>query len=617
MKKSESVPGLFMLGTSNPAFNCQPKKATLSFQLSGPVDLAPNKDSTSAKGIEIVELMKKPSWRWTAIPALPKEPEPVDRVPKNMRVPRLPPAWLKHDKQSLRFYGYFQEHVVERWDENCRYRSVVFTYFLEDGTLSCTEPKVENSGLMQGPLLKRHHAPNADGTGLINPLDFRIGEQLFLYGVAYQITGADRFTRWFFEEMGWELPDDEGQPEDQWRKSYTFLKTAEKGGLPVSKSSAEAKTLTKFQVGQPPADRKLIQFLQCDRKVLRFKGYWDDPTMYGNRFYFTIHYYLADNTVEINEAHARNSGRDAYPIFFKRGQMQKEFKTNCYPGMLEPEPDYYLPKDMLVGGTINLYRRTIYIYDCDEFTQRFYQEYMGIDQQANRIDVADPPKTHQTLTPPPHNGIGSEEDSLENCLRIQPKPAKQDLARLMTLSGEVLRFEARMNNGEPEDENRRFIIGWFPADNHIACWELPVRNSGHMAGKFAEKLRRKNPETGVYFTLYDLAIGKTVWLASQPLLVLRADEHTLCYVERNTDEFPSADPRYCVSLLAPLVGSAELQDERGIEPDHLTQLALANGCGIIDHDVITLLRTFSMSPEGGTPLISGPRILQALSELGY
>lgn len=35
---------------------------------------------------------------------------------------------------------------------------------------------------------------------------------------------------------------------------------------------------------------------------------------YGARIYFIIHYFLADNSVEINEAHCRNSGRDSYPV---------------------------------------------------------------------------------------------------------------------------------------------------------------------------------------------------------------------------------------------------------------------------------------------------------------
>ena len=35
-------------------------------------------------------------------------------------------------------------------------------------------------------------------------------------------------------------------------------------------------------------------------QVLRFYAYWDDTTRYGSRMYFTIHYFLADDTVEIN-----------------------------------------------------------------------------------------------------------------------------------------------------------------------------------------------------------------------------------------------------------------------------------------------------------------------------
>merc|ERR1719401_155090 len=227
---------------------------------------------------------------------------------------------------------------------------------------------------------------------------------------------------------------------------------------------------------------------------------------------------------------------------------------NAYPGMLEPDPDVYMPEDLLVGSFIDVWKRKIFIYDCDDFTQNFYLDHLGIDQKASKQDVSEVPLTHQVLAPPVHNGIGTEEDSLMNVKMIQPKAAKQDLARLMTLSGEVLRFEARMVNGEPEDENRKFIIGFFPADDQTACWEIPVRNSGHMAGKFQEKKRAKNPDTGRYFALEDFGVGKTVVIAAQPMHMNRADEHTLQYLERNCDQFVHADPRYCANLVKPLAG---------------------------------------------------------------
>eukprot|EP00927_Polykrikos_kofoidii_P055067 TRINITY_DN49385_c0_g1_i1.p1 TRINITY_DN49385_c0_g1~~TRINITY_DN49385_c0_g1_i1.p1 ORF type:complete len:620 (+),score=130.62 TRINITY_DN49385_c0_g1_i1:89-1948(+) len=614
MLRSRSVPGLMGLGNGQPEpVGFHGKKVTLDFHRSGAVDLQPNFTAPSDKAKVMSEMLKNPSWRWTSVEQEQKNQQ-EDVLPKNMRCPRLTPAWLKHDKQVLRFYGFFQEGVSERREENSRYRQVVICYFLEDGTLSITEPKIENSGIPQGMVLKRHQVPSPLG-GNVGPGDFRVGEDVDIYGVRYHICGTDRFTRWFFEENGVELAEDEPLVQDQWQKSYTFQKVCERGGLPMSRSAVEAKNLTKFQLGQPPADTKLVQFMQNDRKVLRFKAYWDDTTLYGNRIYFKIQYYLADNTMEISEAHARNSGRDAYPTFFKRGPLIKDPKVMAYPGMLEPEKRTYMPEDLLVGQSIDVWRRKVVIYDCDDFTRNFYAEYMHIDQQQNTLDVSDKPKRHTKLLPPPHSGPGTEEDSYQNCTMIQPKAAKQDLQRLMILSGELLRFEARMANGEPEDENRKFIIGWYPADKQVACWELLVRNSGHMGGKFAEKKRRKNPDTGKYFELHEFGVGRTVCIAAQPMHIVRADEHTLQFLERNVEDFPMAAPGYCAEGLRPIMDTPEMRDENGVDPDTLKDLAVRHGIYLIDHELITLLRNFCVSPEEGEPRISGPRIREYLEQL--
>lgn len=615
--KSSSLPGLLTLGTAPPNTSYEHhKKVTLDFRVDGPIDKHKGGMPTE-QVIRVASMLSKPSWRLEATKVLPRSGPPIDdipNIPKNMKHPRVAPAWLKHEKQVLRFYGFFQEHVSERADENSRYRHCVLMYFIEDGTVQVSEPKVENSGIPQGRFLKRHRVQRSDGTGYLGPGDFTIGEDLTIYGRTFHITGADRFTRWFFEENGVELSPDEPVVEDMWEKKYKFTKTAEKGGLALSRNVVEAKHLNAYNTGNPPPGRGLTQFLENDGKVLRFKAYWDDHTLYGARVYTVCHYFLADNTFEVNEAHARNSGRDPYPIFYKRGKLLKENRVNAYPGMLEPDPEPYLPEDLMVGGSFNVWGRTFYIYDCDDFTRHFYKEYMGIDQAASIIDVSNPPVKHTALPPPPHNGVGREEDSLLNVLMVQPKPPRQDLVRLMTLSGEILRFEAKMVNGQPEDDIRKLIIGFFPADDQVAVWEIPVRNSGITGGKFCEKMMMKNPDTGTYFKMTDFAVGKMVTIKSHPLLITRADEHTLQFTEARPEMYPYADPMLCAQRLMPAAASPELSDPQGIDPDTLKDVAFASGVDILDHEIITLLRFFGVDGQDGVPRISGPKLLSAMPE---
>eukprot|EP00930_Biecheleria_cincta_P026837 TRINITY_DN1886_c0_g2_i1.p1 TRINITY_DN1886_c0_g2~~TRINITY_DN1886_c0_g2_i1.p1 ORF type:complete len:646 (-),score=106.88 TRINITY_DN1886_c0_g2_i1:13-1881(-) len=614
LSRSFSVPGIMALGTDMPKSGNHGRKSTFNFlssDLGSSVDkLRPGAPTQEAK--DLAALTKTPGWRTMFAEPSREDVGPTDDdlVPKNMRYPKIQPAWLKHDKQVLRFYGFFQEAVTERKDENSRYRHVSIMYSMEDGTMQIAEPRVENSGIPQGAFLKRQRVPRADGQGFIGPDDFRVGAEITIYSRTYHITGCDRFTRWFYEENGIDVGEDEPLVVDNWQKSYKFQKTVEKGGLPMTRSAYDAKELTKFQTGNPPADKKFIQFLMNDRKVLRFQAFWDDHTPYGARIYFVIHFYLADNTVEINEAHARNSGRDAYPVFMKRGPLHKKNETNAVPGMLFAEAPLYLPEDFKVGGSIDVWGRKLMLYSCDDFTRKFYKDYLGIDQFEGTIDVSEKPMRHIKLNPPPHNGIGKEEDSLISTQMIQPKAPKQDLERLMVLTGEVLRFECKMVNGEPEDELRKFVIAFYPADDETAVFEIPVRNSGHMAGKFADKRRIKNPDTGDTFRLHDFFVGQTVQIASQPFLIVRADEHCLQYLEARPEQFPYADPVACSRRLAPLADHPEMKDPMGVEPDRLKELAYEAGVPIVDHEVITLLRCFGIEADGETPKVLGPAVIE-------
>ena len=51
------------------------------------------------------------------------------------------------------------------------------------------------------------------------------------------------------------------------------------------------------------------RYLENDRKVLRFYTFWDESGKYGSRKYYTMHYYLADDTVELLENLPRSERR--------------------------------------------------------------------------------------------------------------------------------------------------------------------------------------------------------------------------------------------------------------------------------------------------------------------
>jgi hypothetical protein len=69
-------------------------------------------------------------------------------------------------------------------------------YYLVDDSIQLVEPRTENSGLLQGKLLKRHRVAKRDeGGGFVAWADLTVGSDLLLYGRAIHLSGCDGFTR--------------------------------------------------------------------------------------------------------------------------------------------------------------------------------------------------------------------------------------------------------------------------------------------------------------------------------------------------------------------------------------------------------------------------------------
>ena len=85
------------------------------------------------------------------------------------------------------------------------------------------------------------------------------------------------------------------------------------------------------------------------------------------------------------------------------------------------------------------------IYDCDEFTYEYYLRKYSyeMDRNADYEALLNKVRPSSTLVkPPPHTitSVGTPEDSLQNCLSLQPKAPKRDLKKLLKYAGKVSIF---------------------------------------------------------------------------------------------------------------------------------------------------------------------------------
>lgn len=77
-------------------------------------------------------------------------------------------------------------------------------FYLEDDSIQVIEPKVENSGIPQGTLIRRHRIPlPAPGDEEFYTVEhFNVGKEMNFYSRIFKITGSDEFTHNFLRKLG-------------------------------------------------------------------------------------------------------------------------------------------------------------------------------------------------------------------------------------------------------------------------------------------------------------------------------------------------------------------------------------------------------------------------------
>lgn len=239
------------------------------------------------------------------------------------------PDWVKMDKQVLRFYGYFKESVVELKVEHSRIRKLIIYYYLVDDSISISEERETNSGIVQGPFLKRGKVKKDELTYL-NQKDLFVGQDVYIYGKYIKLYDCDDYTREYYNGINITQPEKEAVPLDNFHNSIKNKIVGKKDNL--MKDYLEHR----LGGGRVPPQK---QFLENDRKVLRFHAKFDSLK-------YIIHYYLADDTVEIREVHFPNSGRDLAPLFLKKNKLPRRFSI-AQPGEIGVS-DFYKESDFEV-----------------------------------------------------------------------------------------------------------------------------------------------------------------------------------------------------------------------------------------------------------------------------
>jgi len=537
------------------------------------------------------------------------------------------PAWVAFDRKVLNFSGYFLENVhITKNDEQFRIRKVKVYFYLEDDSVQVNEPQIENSGIPQGTLIRRHRVPlPPPNDSKFYTVDyFNVGNELQMYGRTFKLTACDSFTRNFLEQMGVEV--------------------GAQSEVPVDPHQATRQKMIDAMQPLRPMERidTLKQFLDHDRQVLRFGCYWDDRGIddYGNEEgeirEMMLHYFLGDDTIEIRDIIRPNAGRDAIPVFVRRCKLPRQGHRLHQPGVETDRTvlnvcssrhlldslktgafheDYYTDADLQIGNVINVWGRPLKLVSCDEFTKSYYNSKYGVEKFNFQPNLAAPkPESIPSKIVPPYNGFGSEEDSLCSCAGLIPKPPQRDFKKFMErdrdgMASHVLRFVAVMDTNYSVDMSRRFIVSFYLSDDTIAVFEPPQRNSGVLGGKYLERGRVKlsgqeifKSELTKYYTASDFYVGAKLMFNDITFIIVGADEYALTYMEANPTEFHNSNlanieskikSKSCDVDMDSIKGAFAAADNgKGAVP-FVTMKGLLAQFDLNDHEILTIARKYA------------------------
>jgi Ca2+-binding EF-hand superfamily protein len=323
--------------------------------------------------------------------------------------------------------------------------------------------------------------------------------------------------------------------------------------------------------------------------------------MLGEVLKFWLTYHLATETVDIKDAKGKKTF-GGWPTLLQRRRLPK-FVLAHDDRMRSAEDvtgdeDYYNENDFIVGTTINVFGRRMLLADCDKATQNWYKSHKGIDQRVNRIHQIEPEPVVYEVPVPPHQGIGSEEDTLAAFKHLIPRKRPVDLAKMRARTGKTEKYLSRMVSSDPINNERVFRITVCLDDDEISVFEPAVRNSGLEQGCFQKKMKTKDSATGEVLTRDSLKVGKLVTIKAHKFLIF---EH-----EKNPAAKIADVPQIIATLRLKLLDASnsmgkmfrkfDLDKSQTMSFDEFTNMLNYYSLGLNKYEAITLFKAFESPP---------------------
>ncbi|RLO07558.1 hypothetical protein DYB28_000130 [Aphanomyces astaci] len=462
------------------------------------------------------------------------------------------PTWITNDRQVLRFFCYFLDSSSD--DSSNRDRStstpetsgpplptirrLVLHYYLSDASIEVCEPRVVNSGLDQGLFLRRTILNHPSTSQPYTPSDLVVGSSLPIKGRLFTLVDCDAATREYYVQAKQPQPPAKSYPDTPPSSTWTEVERIKMAGSAVPPSH-HPRTQRDPMTDKVNHAAKVHQFMTYSNKVLRFFCRWDDPhPLYPVSRPFVLHYYLADDTVEVREA-TKDRGSSRHAVLLSRRRLPFEPVPTHHHHHDRGSPStgrIVHPLDLRCGDGLMVFGRCFNLIDCDEFTRAFYLDTHGVTQESQTL--LGEPAAVRVDAPEPDDSI------------LRPLLQKSERKAISKPLGvdQCLRFRAKF--ASPPDDiqaNRRFILSFYLLDATLAIFEPHVPNSGRLGGKFLDRQSYKlhQPPGGNRFVRAgDLVVGGTLQLhltPSQTFMLLEADDQTLTYCEDHPEEFPHAN----------------------------------------------------------------------------